>query len=230
MTLFWTVAALFVGGALLLVLPPLWVAAAPGSPRPWRLGLAIGLGWPALGVAGWLAFGHPDVLRPAARPDAAEMLRGGVTPERVRRLADGLLERLRREPHDAAGWLLLARSYTSLGRYRDAALAYQRAADLRPGDADVLADQADVLAAAQGRRLAGAPARLVQQALAANPQHPKALALAGSAAFEAADYAGARAHWQRALAALPPGSPLARSVAGSLLEAQRLENADNPRP
>lgn len=230
MTVFWTVAALFVAGALLLVLPPLWAATEPGAPRPWRLSLAIALGLPLAGVAGYLWQGHPESLQPVARPDAAEMMRGGVTPERVRRLATGLAERLKREPHDAPGWLTLARSYTALGRYRDAATAYRRAGELRPGDAGVLADHADVLAAAQGRRLSGEPTRLVQQALDSDPRHPKALALAGSAAFEARDYAAARGYWQRALAVLPPGAPLARSVASSLQEAERLENADNRRP
>lgn len=230
MTVFWTVAALFVAGALLLVLPPLWAAAEPDAPRPWRLSLAIVLGLPLAGAAGYLWRGHPEALQPLVRPDAAEMMREGATPERIRRLATGLAERLRREPHDAQGWLMLARSYTALGRYRDAVTAYRRAAELLPGNAGVLADQADVLAAAQGRRLAGEPARLVQQALHSDPRHPKALALAGSAAFEAHDYAAARGYWQRALAALPPGAPLAHSVAGSLQEAERLQKSDNRRP
>lgn len=227
---FGVVALLVVGGALLLLLPPLWQATAPGAPRPWRLSLAIALGLPALGAAGWAGFGHPELLAPPLRPDAAEMARGGVTPERIARLAQGLVERLQREPHDAPGWLMLARSYTALGRYRDAVTAYGRAAELLPGNAGVLADQADVYAASQGRRLAGVPARLVQRALELDPQHPKALALAGSAAFEVRDLAGARGHWQRALAVLPAGTPMARAVAGSLQEVQRLENAENPRP
>ncbi|MGE4088405.1 MAG: tetratricopeptide repeat protein [Immundisolibacter sp.] len=230
MTVFWTVAALFVAGALLLVLPPLWAATEPGAPRPWRLSLAIALGLPLVSAAGYLWLGHPEVLQPLVRPDAAETMREGVTPERIRRLATGLVERLKREPHDARGWVMLARSYTALGRYRDAVTAYGRAAELLPGDAGVLADQADALAAAQGRRLGGGPVRLVQQALDADPRHPKALALAGSAAFEAHDYAGACGYWTRAIAVLPPGSPMARSVAGSLHEAQRLEKADNRRP
>lgn len=227
---FAAVALLVLGGALLLLLPPLWQAAAPDGPRPWRLSLVIALGLPALAAAGWTRLGHPELLAPPLRPDAAEMMRGGVTPERVARLAQGLVERLQREPHDAPGWLMLARSYTALGRYRDAATAYGRAAELLPGNAGVLADQADVWAAAQGRRLAGAPLRLVQRALELDPRHPKALALAGSAAFEARELASARGYWQRALEALPPGAPLARSVAGSLQELQQLENAQNARP
>lgn len=227
---FTAIAALVLAGTGLLLLPALWQAARAEGHRPWRLCLAIALGLPLLGVAGWAWRGHPELLAPPLRPDAAEMARGGVTPERIARLAQGLVERLQRQPGDASGWLMLARSYTALGRYRDAVTAYGRAAELLPANAGVLADQADVWAAAQGRRLAGAPVRVVQRALEIDPAHPKALALAGSAAFEARDLANARGYWQRALAVLPPGSPMARSVAGSLIEVQRLENAQNPQP
>lgn len=227
---FAAVALLVLAGALLLLLPPLWQAAAPDGPRPWRLSLAIALGLPALAAAGWMGFGHPELLAPPLRPDAAEMARGGVTPERIARLAQGLVERLQRAPHDAQGWLMLARSYTALGRFRDAATAYGRAAELLPGSAGVLADQADVWAAAQGRRLAGAPQRLVLHALELDPRHPKALVLAGSAAFEARDLGAARDYWQRAIAVLPAASPMARSVAGSLQALERLENAQNRQP
>ena len=74
------------------------------------------------------------------------------------------------------------------------------------GNATLLADLADVLAMAQGKRLAGEPARLIQQALDVDPRHVKALALAGSAAFEARDYAAARGYWERVLAVVPADS------------------------
>ena len=50
---------------------------------------------------------------------------------------------------------MLGRSYTALGRYRDAATAFRRASELLPQDAGVLADLADVVGMAQGKRLAG---------------------------------------------------------------------------
>jgi len=78
---------------------------------------------------------------------------------------------------------------------------------------------------AQGKRLAGEPARLIQQALDADPRHVKALALAGSAAFEARDPAAARGYWERVLALVPPDSDIARSVQGSILQATKLEAA-----
>ena len=123
----------------------------------------------------------------------------------------------------AEGWVMLGRSYTALSRYRDAAAAFKKATELVPGNADLLADYADVLAMAQGRRLAGEPAKVIQQALDADPRNVKALALAGSVAFEAKDYANARGYWERLVAVVPPDSEIARSVRGSIAEATQLE-------
>ena len=52
----------------------------------------------------------------------------------VASLVDGLARRLQREPDDAGGWLLLARSYQHLGSHRDASIAYDRARALGKTD------------------------------------------------------------------------------------------------
>jgi cytochrome c-type biogenesis protein CcmH len=108
-----------------------------------------------------------------------------------------LAARLRREPDDAAGWAMLARSYAVLERADDAAAAYRRALALTPRDPQLLADYADALASANGGDLAGEPLQSVKAALALDPASPKALALAGSAAFEAHDYTRAIQYWER---------------------------------
>lgn len=284
MTVFWIVAALFLAGALLMLLPPLlrseagaervspdrvnlavlrdqWreterdlaqglltaeaveqvradlrrrvVEDALAVPMPARnlpprtLAALLALLIPVGSVSTYLLLGHPQASGPASLPHAAAGGGGGarhsVTPEQIRQRVAALAERLQREPADAEGWVMLGRSYTALGRYPDAATALRRAGDLRPGQPDLLADLADVLGMAQGKRLAGEPARLVQQALNLDPRHVKALALAGSVAFETRDYAAARAYWERLVAVLPPGSDRARSVQGSIAEARRLE-------
>jgi cytochrome c-type biogenesis protein CcmH len=139
-------------------------------------------------------------------------------------MVSALAERLKAQPDDAEGWLMLGRSYTVLGRYRDAATALRRAQSLLPGNPEVLTDLADVVGMAQGKRLSGEPARLVQQALDINPRHVKALALAGSVSFEARDYGAARQYWQRLLAEVPADSPVALSFRGSINEASALES------
>jgi cytochrome c-type biogenesis protein CcmH len=137
-----------------------------------------------------------------------------------------LAERVKSEPNNAEGWLLLGRSYTALGRYRDAAIAMRRANDIVPGNAGLLADLADIIAMAQNKRLAGEPARLVQQALDIDPRHAKTLALAGSVAFEAKDYAAARGYWERLVAVLAPDSPMLPSVRTNIAQVTSLEGAN----
>ncbi|MBL8289080.1 MAG: c-type cytochrome biogenesis protein CcmI [Rubrivivax sp.] len=204
------------------------------APRPaWRSALLVALFVPAASLWVYGQLGRPDAVLPAvpgpkqaAGTGAAPGGAAGhaLTPEQIQQRATALAERLKAQPADAEGWVMLSRSYTALSRYRDAAAALRRAADLLPPDASLLADLADVTGMAQGRRLAGEPARLIQAALDLDPRHGKALALAGSVAFEARDYAAARGYWERLLAVLPPESPLLRGVRSSLAQAARLES------
>ena len=53
----------------------------------------------------------------------------------VASLVDGLVQRLHEDPDDAAGWLLLARSFQHLDKPDDARLAYVRARALGRRDA-----------------------------------------------------------------------------------------------
>lgn len=173
------------------------------------------------------ALGDPRAAGHATAPAASAKANDqhAVTPEQIQNMAARLAERLKADPSNAEGWAMLARSYTALGRYRDAATAFQRANELVPGNASMLADHADVVAMAQGKRLAGEPSRLIQAALDADPRHAKALALAGSVSFEAHDYSAALGYWERLLAVVPPGSDLARSVQRNIDDARRMESA-----
>jgi len=205
-------------------------AAAP--PPAWRTALVVALFIPAASLAIYGQLGRPDAVLPAVR-GSAELARDGstarpgaghaVTPEQLQQMAAALAERLKAQPADAEGWVMLGRSYTALSRYRDAATAFRRAIDLLPPNANLLADLADVVGMAQGKRLAGEPARLIQAALDVDPRHVKALALAGSVAFETRDLAAARGYWERLVAVLPPDSPMLRGVRGSLAEVAQLE-------
>lgn len=183
----------------------------------------------ALPLASVLTYLQLGDLRPLAEAQPAAPAAAGaqhsLTPGQIEARVAALAERLKASPGDAEGWVMLGRSYVVLGRYRDAAMAWRRAVDLRPPDATLLADLADVVAMAQGKRLAGEPAALVQRALDADPRHVKALALAGSVAFEARDYPAARGYWERLLAVVPAQSDVARSIEGSIAQATRMEAA-----
>jgi cytochrome c-type biogenesis protein CcmH len=84
----------------------------------------------------------------------------------------------------------------------------------------------------QGRRIDGKALQMVERALKIDPGHWKALAMAGSAAFERKEYRKAVAYWERLQSAVPPDSEFARSVASNLQEARELGGikAGTPQP
>lgn len=190
--------------------------------------LAIGLGLPLLAGLGYWKLGNPEGLQNVASvSDQAHQLTGAQMEALVERLA----ERMEQKPDDAEGWALLGRSLNSLGKYERAAAAYAKALQRLPQNADILADYADALAMAQGRNLEGEPFALVKRALAVDPNHVKALALAGTAEFERRDYPGAIAYWERILKVVSQDSEFARSVVGSIAEARELAGAGGaPQP
>ena len=196
------------------------VNAAP-APRSGKLTAAFLAATIPLAATGlYLVVGTPDGLKP-------EQVTGsgaghGITPQQVEQMVDKLAARLQASPEDSEGWVMLGRSYAMLDRFSESAAAYAQAVARVPGDAQLLADYADVLAMSQGGRLAGEPEKLVQRALAIDPGNPKALALAGTAAYEQQQYAAAVAYWQKLLALMPPGSDIANSVQSNIAEAQSL--------
>lgn len=143
-------------------------------------------------------------------------------------MAARLAERLQREPDDAEGWAMLGRSYAVLGRPAQSLAAFQRVVALRPDDAQALADLADAMGSAQDRRLTGEPERLVARALQQDPDNVKALALAGTIAFDRGDKALAAQHWARALKQVEPGSAIAQRLQGALADAQGTGAAGRP--
>ncbi|MCZ4306332.1 c-type cytochrome biogenesis protein CcmI [Zoogloeaceae bacterium G21618-S1] len=144
-----------------------------------------------------------------------------VTPEQVEEMVATLAERLKQDPENAEGWFMLARSYNAMGRFAEAATAYAELAKRMPDEAQVYADWADALAAANNRSLVGEPSALIDKALSLEPDNIKALALSGSAAFQASDFAKAAAQWERMLAQLPAESELAISIRQGIAEARQ---------
>jgi cytochrome c-type biogenesis protein CcmH len=183
------------------------------------LALALLLPGGALGI--YAVVGQPAALRPAAVQAAATGNgHGQLTQEQMEEMVERLAGKLQAAPNDPEGWHMLARSYIAVGRLPEAAQAYERASQMSPRDAQLLADYADTLAMVNGRNLDGRPTELVKAALAVDPKHPKALSLAGTASFNRGDYPGAIAYWKRLHALLPADSAQASGIAASIAEAE----------
>jgi cytochrome c-type biogenesis protein CcmH len=183
--------------------------------------LALALLLPAGALALYGVLGQPAALAPAAvKAAAAGDAPHAMSREDMEAMVETLAEKLKKNPNDADGWHMLARSYVSFGRLPDAAQAYDRASKLSPNDPQILADYADTLAMVNGRNLEGPPMQLVNAALKIAPAHPKSLALAGTAAFNRGEFDMAAAYWQKLYATLPPDSDQARGVATNIAQAQ----------
>jgi cytochrome c-type biogenesis protein CcmH len=137
----------------------------------------------------------PSVSSPAAQggPDYIQPASEGLDA-----LSERLKKRLEQSPDDGVGWALLARSYIEIGRHADAVPIYEKAMKLIPDDPQMLVDYADALGMLNGRKLAGKPEQLIQQALKFDPNHVKALMLAGTVAFDRKEFVQAAQYWERA--------------------------------
>ena len=167
------------------------------------------------GIYGFI--GNPQALLPQAQAPEPE---SEVTREQVEALVTQMAQKLESQPADQPpnpqAWEMLARSYAALQRFPEASRAYERAAKLAPKNAQLLADHADVLAMLQGQSTTGEPEKLIARALALDPKNLKALALAGSAAFERKDFAGAIQFWSEARQLAPLTSEFAAGLEQSL--------------
>jgi len=140
----------------------------------------------------------------------------------IEAMVDRLAQRLKAQPDDVQGWMMLARSYIVLARYPEAVDAYKKADALRPNEPTILADMAYAVAMANHRNLQGEPLAILQRALAIDPKFPKALALAGTAAFDRRDFAGALQYWETLAKTNPGDSAYQAQLQASIAEARRL--------
>lgn len=193
---------------------------APPAAAAWTAAILAG-GIPLAALLLYVVLGSHEAFAPEAAITAKSGAEHDTSPQQVDQMAQNLAARLAQEPNNVEGWVMLARTYYVRNRHAEAAQAFERAVALVPGNADLLADYADALAATQGG-LAGKPEQLIKQALEADPTQWKALALAGTLAFDRKDYAQALAHWEKLKATVPPEAPIAKSIDASIAEARQL--------
>jgi len=195
------------------------VAARAPQSAAWTAAV-LGSAIPIAALLLYLALGNHDAFAPLAvqsKPAGEHK----VTRQDIEALAEKLAAKLKDDPANVDGWVMLARTYQALDRNEDSARAFDRAVALLPDNADLLADYADLLATIDGG-FREKSVQLVEQALKADPRHWKALALAGTAAFNRKDYKTAVGYWERMKATVPPTSPLAGSIDASIAEAREL--------
>lgn len=136
----------------------------------------------------------------------------------MRQAIEQLRARLITQPGNAEGWQMLGRSYLSINEFSKAAEALGRAYTLDKNNVSIILDYAEALASSQGRRLQGAPMKLVHSALEIAPQHPKALWFAAVSALQTGENEEAKGYLERLASQVPPGSEQERMVRAHLAQ------------
>ncbi len=209
------------------------VAMAPRQLSARLVALVLSVAVPTASVVLYGTLGNPLAMtHPTASPLTAQGNSGEdrEMAEGLNELVQRLRQKLEQDPGDPIGWALLARSYVAMERHAEAVPIFEKAVNLNPDDAQLLADYADALGFHQGRKLEGKPDTLIQKALKIDPRNVKALMLSGTVAFNRQNYARAAKEWEEARANLPadmdPG--VSEQLTAGITEAQRRGRGGQP--
>jgi cytochrome c-type biogenesis protein CcmH len=197
-------------------------ASATGSGLGLRMGFSLAIALLVIAVAGywWL---RPSLVVNASLPSAPTAASPHAnSSEQLGTMVDKLAARLKDNPDDAAGWAMLARSYGAMSRIPEAVDAYARAVALSKEDGGLLVDYADALAVKNNRSLTGEPMSLIERALKLNPRNVKALAMAGTDAFDRRDYVAAVKFWEQVSEYGGADNLFAQAIQPSLVQARQL--------
>jgi len=138
---FWLLTVVMVAIAVSLLVFPIISRHRESTKTIWAIAITV----PVAAIALYAVLGQPGptnyALAQEHREGGERLVSSASFPATkniasVASLVAGLEERLRTDPADAKGWLLLAKTYSHLGRPEDAAIAYAKARDLGMADRD----------------------------------------------------------------------------------------------
>ncbi|HJW03036.1 MAG TPA: c-type cytochrome biogenesis protein CcmI [Azospira sp.] len=190
-------------------------AQASGAAPAKKSAFALAVLLPVGALVGYTLLGTPRALDPAQTQPQRQ-----VTPEQIVGMVDKLAARLKDNPDDKQGWIMLGRSYKMMSRFAEAADAYGKAGDAVTDNSALLADYAETVALANGGKFAGKPTELLNRALKLEPNEPQALILSGVAAGDRGDFKAAVAYWERLLPLVEPGSEEEQSIKAGIAKLQ----------
>ena len=182
-------------------------SAAPGrASRRWvAYGIAAAL--PLAAIVLYLAVGFPEAPdAPFAGRQSEANAANGQMPD-IKVALPHLEAELKANPSDLQGWLLLARSYQALGRNADAVGAFRHAADLAPGNAEILAAFGETMVMSENGAVNPEAKQIFQRAVALDPRSLPARFYLGLAQAQAGDGRDAVRAWLAIEAEAPKDAP-----------------------
>tara|TARA_R110002072_G_scaffold73205_6_gene174520 strand:- start:1172 stop:2410 length:1239 start_codon:yes stop_codon:yes gene_type:complete len=186
-----------------------------GSGGPRRLtAVLIGAGVPLAAAALYVVLGSPEQPdRPfAARdlPAEQETARAANRPEaspEMTAMVGRLAERLKENPDDIEGWLLLGRSYISMERFTDALNTFAHARKIADGRTDVDIAYAEALILTGQMKVTDDAAAIFRAVRDRAPFEPKARYYLGLKKAQAGDVRGALQDWSDLVAISAEDAP-----------------------
>ncbi|WP_158047689.1 c-type cytochrome biogenesis protein CcmI [Skermanella pratensis] len=185
-------------------------AAAPGRGGRW-VALALCALIPLGALAVYVPTGHPNL--PAQPFASREAPPNGGTPGEVMQAIAKLEQHLKEEPGDLQGWLLIAQTYTRMGRFEDSAEAYRNAVGVSQGkDTGILSSYAEAMTAANQGMVPEEAVRTFDAVLQADPRDARARYYLALARAQAGDLRGALDRWVALAAESPADAPWLATV------------------
>lgn len=194
------------------------------SRMPRIVALILAVVIPCSAALGYYALGRITAMDPnfIAMMEAQQASSRGHSQRDMQKMLDDLKAKLAEDPRNANGWFLLARTAASMNRFDEAVEAFQKLNALVPNNADIIADMADMMAAANGKVITPDIEKLLKKALVLDPTQWKALALLAINAWDRQHYAQAAEYWERLLANVPADFPDRDQIQANIHEAKRL--------
>ena len=190
------------------------------QPAGRKIVLAAAIGAPAAAALFYLFVGSPGIpdYPLVSRPDARQSAAGASAEAHLRaQIPDldaaivRLEERLRREPDDQQGWLMLGRTYMTLEKYAEAAAAFARAHTL-DRDPQTAIEEVEAMIMASNSAVSPFALKVLAEVLEQNPREPKARYYLGVGLAQAGDFKGAAQEWTDLLALAPADAEWAPMV------------------
>lgn len=196
MSSFIAIGSVMVLVAVAIVLWPL-LKNASGRGRMWSSVGIVVVAVPMLAVALYQAWSNWDWNAPPPAPvQATAAAPAGEIPPFVQQMVSGLEAKLKADPSNFEGWMMLGRSYFQLQRYEQSVNAYQQAYTLtRGGNVDAVIGLGEAMVYADPQMSSGPAAELFEQAYEAAPQHPKVLWYSGIIAYQSGNLERASERW-----------------------------------
>ena len=157
---------------------------------------------PALSILLYFHLADPEAIQKVEAQQTKQ-----ETLAKVKNMIPQLVERLKLDPGDLQGWLMLGKTYKYLEQFPEAAQVFGKLNQLQPNNVEVMLNYAEMLAISHDGQLDGEPAALALKAVQLEPENNDALWMAGLVKAETGEAAEAIAYWQKLAGLLPAESP-----------------------